>query len=197
MRVLMDHDELLAREPDVRRLQDAYALLSTNLPKALIELEELAKGGSVLSMLYLANAYKREQYADPAKTELWYRAAYEKGALDAFAGLGITYFQQKKYEEAEKIFESGVTHNDGVSMYWLARVYIEDPRHKGRYSDIKNLFERSMALGQVRAKNQLAFLFMKGRYGIKNIPRGIFLYFSSAVDGFRVGLQDPDDRRLW
>jgi len=56
-------------------------------------------------MLYLANAYKREQYADPAKTELWYRELRES-ALDAFAGLGITYFQQKKYEEAEKILRA-------------------------------------------------------------------------------------------
>jgi len=197
MSSLMDRDELLAREPDVRRLQDAYALLSTNPPRGLIELEELAKDGSVLSMLYLANAYKREPHADLSKTEIWYRAAYEKDSLDSIAGLGITYFQQKKYEAAEKVFERGVAHNDGVSMYWLARIYVEDPKHKGRYSDIKDLFERSMMLGQVRAKNQLAFLLMRGRYGIGNIPRGIFLYFSSVVDGFRIGLRDPDDRRLW
>jgi tetratricopeptide (TPR) repeat protein len=192
-----EHELLLREEPDLPRLQAAYALLSTNTARGLSELEELATGGSVLSMLYLASAYKREPHADPSKTEYWYKAAYEKGALNSFSGLGTLYYRQGRYKEAEKVFAAGVARNDEVSMHWLARIYIQDRSHQHDFMEIKDLLERSMTLGQIRAKNQLAFLLMRGRYGMMGIPRGVFLYLSSLVDGFRVGLRNPDDRRLW
>lgn len=157
----------------------------------------MAKGGSVLSMLYLANNYHRGPRADLSKAEKWYRAAYEKGALNSFAGLGAIYFGQGNYAEAKKVFLNGVSRDDGVSMYWLAKIYLKEESHIDRNNEIKELLERAMSLGQIRAKNRLSFLMMGGRYGIKNIPRGIFLYFSSMVDGFRVGLRNPGDRRLW
>jgi len=86
--ILLTHNELLAREPDLKRLQDAYALLSTDTPRALRELEELAASGSVASMGYLGNTYKDGSYADPLKAEQWLIAAYEKGSSDAALSLG-------------------------------------------------------------------------------------------------------------
>jgi TPR repeat protein len=192
-----EHEQLLAREPNLKRLQGAYALLSTDIEKGRSELEELANQGSVLSMLYLATSYKRGPHADQSKVERWYRAAYEKNALNAFSGLGTLYYGQGKYDLAEKIFVDGVSRNDAVSMYWLAKIYIEGPKLREKSDEIKHLLERSAAFGQVRAKNRLAFLLMRGRYGVTSIPRGVFLYFSSVVGGFRIALRDPEDRRLW
>jgi TPR repeat protein len=192
-----ERERLLREEPDLPRLQTAYALLSTDLPKAILELEQLAEKNSALSMLYLGDAFKGGHYADPAKAERWYRAAYQKSVLNAFFGLGTLYYRQGRYEEAERVFAAGVARNDEVSMHWLARLYVRDRSQQHSFIEIKDLLERSMALGQIRAKNQLAFLLMQGRYGVASVPRGIFLYLSSLIEGFRVGLRDPDDRRLW
>jgi len=193
----MEHDALVAQERDVKRLQDAYALLSTNRQRALVELEELANGGSVLSMLYLAQTYASEPGADHARAEKWYRAAYERGSSTALFALGSKYFREGKYEEAEQIFSDGVSKNDGVSMYWLASLYIVDPRNRGEPDRIRDLVERSAALGQVRAKRDLASFLMKGRYGKREIARGLYLSFSSVIEAFLVGYRDPASRKLW
>lgn len=193
---LLTHDELMAREPDVKRLQDAYALLAADPRRGVAELEELAGRGSVMSMLYLAQTFQQGPLADPGKTESWYRAAYEADSLNAVFGLGGFYYRENNYAEAEKVFREGASRGDGLSMYWSASVYTVAPGNTDRSHEIRDLLERSMRLGQVRAKNSLGFLFMKGRYGVRNIPRGVFLYLSSLVDGFRIGYKDPTSRRL-
>jgi len=194
---LRGHNELLAQEPDLKRLQDAYALLSTDTPRALTELEELAMGGSVASMGYLGNTYKDGSYADPLKAERWLRAAYERGSLNAALSLGGIYYRQGNFDLAERMFEDAALNGDGTGMHWLAKIYMRGQVTEEKYSKIKDLLEDATAQGQIRAKNSLAFLLMRGRYGIKSVPRGIFLYFSSLIDAFKVGFRDPDDRRLW
>jgi hypothetical protein len=194
---LMDDDELMAREPDVKRLHDAYALLSANRPQGIAELEELANRGSVMSMLYLADAYQRGQGSDPIRAEKWYKSAYEAGSSTALFGLGAFYYRLRNYDAAEKIFADGVSKDDGVSMYWLASIYTVDSRHHGKSAQIKDLLERSIALGQIHAKHGLGLLFMKGRYGLRNVPRGFYLFFSGIFEAFKVTYRDPSSRRLW
>jgi TPR repeat protein len=195
--VINEHNELLAQESNIQRLQEAYALLSTSPSRGVAELEEMAKGGSVLSMLYLANHYHRGAHADLEQAERWYRQAYERNAMNSFSGLGAICFSQARYREAEEIFMNGTLRGDGVSMYWLAEMYRRKFVCRRDKFDVKELLERSMSLGQIRAKNRLAVLLLRGTYGLKNVPRGVGLYFSSIIDGFRVGLRNPDDRRLW
>lgn len=194
---LLGHNELLAQEPDLKRLQDAYALLSTDTPRALMELEDLAKSGSVTSMGYLGKTYKDGSYADPVKAERWLIAAYERGSLNAALSLGGIYYRQGSFDLAEKMFTDGALNGNGAAMYWLARIYMRGRVTEEKYSKIKDLLEDATAQGQIRAKNSLAFLLMKGRYGIKNVPRGVYLYFSSLIDAFKVGVRNPDDPRLW
>lgn len=192
-----DDEDLMSREPDVAALQRAYGLLSADPERAARELEGLANAGSIKSMMYLGNLYQQGPHADFSKAERWYRSAYKLGALNAIYALGSLYYRQRKYEEAEEIFADGVSRNDGPSLYWLASIYTVDPRHVGKSEEIRNLLERATALGQVHAKHNLGLLLMKGRYGIRHIPRGVFLFMCGAVDAFRVTLRDPDSRRLW
>jgi len=107
------------------------------------------------------------------------------------------YYRQANFDLAEKMFIDGASSGDGAAMYWLARIYMRRQVTEENSSKIKILLEDAIARGQVRAKNSLAFLSMKGRYGKKNIPKGVFLYFSSLVDAFKVAVRNPDDPRLW
>jgi hypothetical protein len=45
-------------EPDIDELRRVYALLSTDASQALAGLRALSERGSVMSMVYLATAYK-------------------------------------------------------------------------------------------------------------------------------------------
>jgi TPR repeat protein len=193
----LNHEELLARERDVRVLDDAYSRLSDEPVRALKQFETLANNGSVLSMLYLANRYQRGPFEDLAKAEKWYRAAYEQRALNAVFGLGGLYYRQERLGAAEAVFSDGAANGDGVSMYWLASLYVKQGLLESKSEEIRNLLERSAALGQVNAKNQLGILYMKGRFGGRYLLRGLFLYLRSILDAFRVGYKDPDSRLLW
>jgi len=195
-RNLIDYDKLMAAELDLGALRAAHALLSRDPRQAIPQLEALAARGSTMSMLYLAHVFRRGELKSPKDAEKWHRAAYERGALPAAFGLGAHYYDAGNIAEAEKYFSEGVAHDDPRAMFWLARLYrINFGNQKN--AEVKNLLERSMALGHVRAKNRLAFLLMRGIYGISNVPRGVFLYVSSIVDGVRVANKDPDSPLLW
>lgn len=191
-------DQLASQEAgNIERLNNAKLLVAKDQKKAIEELEQLASSGSVLSMLYLGNLYKYGANPDLSKSETWYRAAYERRALDGVAGLGIHYLNQNRFEDADRVFTEGMNDNDSVSTYYLARSFVLNPKSTKSYQDINDLYEKAIELGQVRAKNQLAFNLMKGHLGFQNIARGVYLYCSSVVDGFRIGIRDPNDRRLW
>src|SRR5258708_1777281 len=123
---MMDDNELLAREKDADRFHHACALLSTNRPQGIAELETLAGQGSVMSMLCLGWTYYKKMGADIDLTtaEKWYKSAYQNGASTALISLGMIYFEQAEYPKAKKIFLDGVSQNDSVSMYWLGRIYL-------------------------------------------------------------------------
>lgn len=197
MNSLIDDHELSKQEPDLERLRHAHALLSTNVPQALTELEALAERGSITSMLYLAHAYVRGGNPDIARAEEWYRSAYEKGSSSALYNLGSFYYKKGDFFEAEKIFLDGYSKKDAPSMYWLATIYLVDPKHRDKFNQAKDLLENAIVLGNVSAKHGLGLLMMKGRYGLKNFPRGLWLFLGGMVDAFMVTCRDPSSRRLW
>ena len=180
---LMGFNELVAREPDLKRLRDAYNLLSTNRTQAIDELEELANTGSVLSMEYLAHAYQSAPNIDPVKTEKWYKSAYERGSAKALINLAIHYHLCGNYVDAENIYKDGVSKNDCASMYWLANFYVERKRYDVKSAEIRTLLERSAALGQVRAMQQLSLLYIQRMLGDKKCSARYFSVLFCARGG--------------
>ncbi|SON58431.1 hypothetical protein HDIA_P0022 (plasmid) [Hartmannibacter diazotrophicus] len=194
---LKNYDDLIKEEPDLSLLNRAYALLSTNFERATSQLAELADRGSILSMIYLGEAYQRSQPKNLDAAEKWYRKAYENGAAMGLFALGLLHFQKNNYAEAETLFQEGAENDDELSMFWLAKIYAHnDNFDKNRYK-IRLLLEKSASKGNVSAKSALAFSFMKGRYGLGNIPKGIWLYLSSLLEAAKIAIKNPDDPRLW
>ena len=194
---LFDDRELMAREPDLERLRQAHGFLSTNVARALADLETLAREGSVLSMLYLAQTYQLGPKPDPVKAERWYRSAYEKGSSTALFSLGTTYYRQGDYATAEKFFSEGVSKNDIPSMYWLATIYLVGPARPGHAEQARVLLEKAIQGGHVHAKHGLGLLYLKRRFGTRNMVRGLWLFLTGMIDAFRVTYRDPSSRRLW
>jgi|UPI00055CA4B4 tetratricopeptide (TPR) repeat protein len=191
------HEELLQQEADLPALQQAHRLLKTDPLAGTQRLEILARSGSVLSMMYLAEFYRTRSPIDLDKAKSWYQRAFDNRALNAIYNLGTLCFHRQELDEALQVFNSGIEQGDGPSLYWLAKLYISHPELGGSPEEIKKLLEGAINKGQVRAKNHLAFLYMQGVYGWSKVPAGICYYLSSLVEGFRLGLNNPKDRRLW
>jgi uncharacterized protein len=77
-------------EPSLEQLRHAYALLTKEPIQALEQLRELAGRGSVMSMVYIANAHRRGRGVDRdlPRAKEWYSKASERGSALASYELG-------------------------------------------------------------------------------------------------------------
>lgn len=201
--VMLEDHEIMDREPDLERLRHAYSLLRTDHSSAIVELEKLANVGSLMSVLYLADFYARDTNADEEETEKWLKRAYEQGSARGLICLAAHYEKSGKYADAEKLYLNGISSNDGQSKYRLAKLYMKTNRYSIVSPEIRKLLESAAEQGQARAMRDLWSLHIKGVFGVRNIPKGIFLLFYFLSRGFvlsfrrRPDAYGPSDRRLW
>ena len=92
-----------AKEPDQGRLYRAYKMLEKDPQKAILELKALVKVHSIMSMIYLGDAYKfgTGVEANLNEAEEWYRLAANAGSLPAHYLLGRLYLNMERYAEAK------------------------------------------------------------------------------------------------
>jgi TPR repeat protein len=196
---LMDERELMKLEPDVKRLSRAHTLLSIAPAEGIRDLEALAATGSVMAMLYLGQLYSLGQFGEDTNFEMaekWYLSAYRHGSSSGLFNLGSLYYQSGKNTEAETIWSEGVAKDDAPSMYWLATLYLTDPYFGEKRGRAQELLEKAAAAGQVYAQMGLGIMYMRGRYGLGNIPRGLKLYLEGFVNAVCIKSHAPSDRRL-
>ncbi len=197
MNDLLSDAELLSQEADMNALRTAYNMVSSNSPKGLVELEELASHGSIMAVLYLAHEYKLVDGPDNLIAEKWFRSAYESGSSTALLNLGLLYYRRNEYDQAEKIWLEGVQRHDGPSMCWLALMYLGKLGYHAKKDEAKSLFDPANELGQIRAQFRLGQLLISGQYGVSEIPRGLLLLLEFAISVFKTAYRKPDDQRLW
>jgi TPR repeat protein len=185
---------LAAVDPDLEGLKAAQDLLATDISNGRTALETLARRGSVLAMLALAKSFRRASPANLLQAELWFREAYERGALDAFPGLAICHYKRGETTAAEKIYTEGAARGDAVSMEWLAQLKLD--KGPQNITEVANLLREAASQGQVRAGMRLAHLEMQGKLGLHMIPVGIARIIYSSFDFLRIGARDLDDRLL-
>src|SRR5258708_33946080 len=87
------------KEPDQLALSSAYELLQSEPQKAFPVLEGLADKGSLMSMLYLADAYLKGlgTPTDVTAAEQWRMGAHHKGSHVAPHQLRLFYLDLKVY----------------------------------------------------------------------------------------------------
>lgn len=195
---LLGHDKLIMQEPDLKRLHDAYEILSSNRAEGISELEDLVGAGSVIAMLYLGFAYTQKENFNQAKAENWYRAAREKGSLEGLRYLAKMYIRQRRYEEAEDLLNCGISNDDAVSMRLMAVIYLKDRRYSRLdcSSETRRLLNISASRGYVQSRKALAYLLIRGRFGIAGVLRGIIMYIHLFFLTVRIAARNPNDDRL-
>ncbi|SON58433.1 hypothetical protein HDIA_P0024 (plasmid) [Hartmannibacter diazotrophicus] len=191
------HNELLQKEPDLAKLRHAHEKLRYSKDEAISELKDLASSGSILALNYLGDTYRRGDNTDYQEAAKWYRLAFEGGSINAIYHLGTLLLKMNYLKEAKEILEIGVKINDPPCYYWLARTYEELYPSGDRSGEIEKLLLSASKLGNATASTKLGLLYARGRYGLKKIPVGIYMYFTALLRGLRTLTKDRNDRRLW
>lgn len=186
------------REPDLESLRRAYARLSSEPNEAIRDLEALVERGSLASMQYIADAYEGGLGVerDQVKAREWYeRAAHAGDALAAYR-LGRKYLQEGKYNEAKELFEIGMAQGYMPCLHYLGRMYWKGVGVSQNLDQARSLLERASNAGYVFAKRDLALFLIKGRFGMAQRIRGMWLWLAAVKGLVTVSLTDPTRERL-
>jgi tetratricopeptide (TPR) repeat protein len=196
--------EMWDREPEEvqERIRYAYGLFASDPVRYFQECLTLAESGSMWSANCLGAAFglgvgtKR----DLDQAEKWYRRAYEGGSDDALLQLGALYSRSRQYAKAAEVYRTGVERNWAPAMYRLAWVYSKCPGWRARRDEARTLLERAAVAGDISAKNFLAGLMARGRFGVRRVPDGFRLMVSATKEmaelakDEKLPAPDPDER---
>jgi TPR repeat protein len=186
------------QEPDIDEIRRLHGMLSSDAVRALEGLKELAERGSVMSMLYLADAYRTGTGTDidPSQSQEWFGRAAAAGSLLASYELGGIHWDAKDYENAHREFSGGAAKKYAPSMNLLAMIYVNGLGVPVDVQRARELLEGAVAQGHVFAKRNLGCLLMKGHMGVWQIPRGFLLFLSAFMDVLILVPRDRKSERL-
>lgn len=171
-------------EPDIMELRNAHILLGSNFNEARQKLEQLAERGSVASMLYLGDAYASGRYGSKNLLEAkkWYEIAELKNWIPASYRLGRIYFGLGDYASALQAFSRGADRGYSPAAYRLGRMYIDGLGTSRNLEQGRRLLAAAIANGHLFSKRDLAGLYIRGKYGLLNIPNGVMLLLSLMIE---------------
>jgi len=186
----VDDQELWKKDPHANKAAKAFALHDIDWPRAFPMLLDLAQRGSVWSMTRVAYCYFRGLGVSPdlVEAENWYRRAYEAGSQRALLDYGRLLARRGEFVRREAVYRAGAARDWAPASYLLARLLIERSNTPKAYLEARPLLERAAVQGSPAAKWWLARYMARGRFGIREIPRGIRL----AIDYSKELRAEPD-----
>ena len=190
-------DELQS-EPDLSALSAAYKLLKTEPERAVPMLEELAGRGSLMSMIYLADAHRKGLGvpSDVESARTWLKRATDEGSRVAPHQLGLLHLKLKEYQLAEEMFRLGASWNYLPSLYRLGTMYADGTGVTPQPRLAREFFERASSQGHVFAKRRLAGLLFRGAGGPVDVVRGSWLFISGLAEAVVGAVSDPEGQRM-
>ena len=158
-------------------MSEALTLLDRDPKQAFDLLLPLAEQGSVWSMLHLGLCYRKGLgvTADVAKAEYWYGRGYAAGSEWALLAYAYLLDLRGALELCEEVFRAGARKGWAPAMYLLADFLLK--RRKGRpaLSEARDLLERAAQQDYPGAQFILAQRMTQGRFGIREMRRGMAL----------------------
>lgn len=164
-------------EPDLEALRKARASLDGNPGKAIKELESLASEGSLVSTLYLGDAF----YALPPptrdleKARFWYQKASEDGDAATLHLLGRVCFDLGDWPAAFVAFSDAAAQGYTPSVHRLGCLYLKGRGTQADLGKAESLIARASSDGHLLAKRDRAKMYCSGDYGSLRIPYGLCL----------------------
>lgn len=180
----MDHLGIdWAAEPDLEQLKAAYWLRPKDIDHAVASLEDLAKRGSIMSMVYLGDTYYQGKLISKNLdlAEHWYLGAAAAGSVFANYTLGTIYVRAGRYRDALRVLTVASNKECRRAAYLVARIYwfgagVErDPDLAERY------LEQAVELGSIPAHKLLGRILIEKKTSSTDTLRGLRLIFVALI----------------
>ena len=173
---------IMEREVDPALVYRAHDLLETDPAESFRQYHALAENGSVWSMAAVGQMFAlgTGTARDLLQAEKWYLSAYRAGSDSGLMLLGDLYQESGRYQKAQEVFRAGVDRGFAPAMLYLASTYRNSPDWPQRREESLALLERGAAAGDLFARRYLAGGMTRGWFGLRHIPNGVRLLFSTA-----------------
>src|SRR6476620_2586715 len=118
--------------------------------------------------------------ADVEKAQEYFRRAIGGGSASAPIGYARLLARVGHHETSEKVLEDGVAVGFVPSYFWLAWLRYKRSKTRETCSELRPLLEHAAKAGHPAAKRMLAQWMLLGRFGRREILRGLVLHFRSG-----------------
>ena len=164
-------------QPDSEQLMAVAKLSETNSVAAFEGYRELAEKGCVYAMIWLGNCYRYGLGTEPNFDKAYdsYSLAIAQGSWIAARDIAGLLFDNGNFAECEEYLEEGIKSDFIPAYFWLARYRIARSNAQNTFNEARPLLEHAAAEGHPHAEKYLAALLATGKFGIRDIPRGIKL----------------------
>ena len=177
-------DEEEQRDPHLAEYVAARRLLNTDLRQGLRIMEELSHRGSIMSILFVADAMRTgwEYEQDLPGAERWYQVAVDAGSMRGLWGLALTHRRMGKHDEAIRELELAISNNYPPAMNTLASINYIGSGVSTDKAKAYELWRRGAALGHFYSKRNLAWRYLRGELGFWSRIFSISMFFSLLFD---------------
>ena len=195
-------EEYEREKPYHAALRRAQAWRGTDLARAFTAYHELADRGSWNAMLQLGRAYRIGEGVDrdPAQAEVWYRRVTDESQCDfkavALYQLGWWSEDRRDDKEAHDWFQQSADLGYLPSLCHLGYQYWHGQGVEVQLERARVLFTEASERGHILATRHLAVLLMSGRFGMREVFRGVGLFGRMIRATIRAGVTSADDPRF-
>ena len=185
-------------EPEPQQLSDALEMLESDSLQAIGRLEAMAKNDSVLSMVYVGDAYLYGDRVgqDSERGEQWLRRAAMKGSIEAAFRLACHYRWIENYDKS--IQELTKLSNSGYSpaMYLLGLMNYNGEGVNKNIDQAIIYWKNAADRGHFFATQWYSYLLRKGNFGISSKIRGYLKILLVIIPFVYYKLYYPESDRL-
>lgn len=164
----------------------------------LQEMDRLARSGSIMSILLIADAmwagWMYDQ--DLPSAEAWYKVAVASGSARGLYGLGRTHLKMNRFSEAIEELEAAIAEGFPPAYNALACMYFNGQGVPVDRPRALQLWRKGSALGHLPSKRNLLQQSLHGRFGFWRRIVGIVSFLPIAVEYATVQVMNRHTDRL-
>ena len=163
--------------------------------KALAAYLQLAERGDVDCQRIVGWMYETGTGTakDLEKAKYWLKLAADRNDAHSQYLLGLIHWRARQDDLAFEFFEKSSSQGYGPGLYRLAICYSLGRGTSKNEDKSLALLEEASRKGNLRARIEYAKRLMKGRKGLINIFRGIYLFFLWSIKSYIVIVKDLGD----
>ena len=186
------------RDPHMAEYAKVRDSMRADPHSAIREMETLAYRGSIMSILFIADAMLTGSWyeQDLPGAERWFEVAAKSGSVRGIAGSAATHLLMGRHADAIKELEEAISKRYPPAINSLAKLYFLGQGVPEDKAKALSLWREGAALGHLHSKRHLVHRSLRGHFGIFWFLRSIPMYITLAIDAISVVLNNRYTDRL-